>query len=125
MESTEAAAHVYPILLDKVIVSAKVHVGLSTVGSSIGRPKGPGALIRVFRALTVKPGVEIRIAGGLFQFMGHNGQHTIRSGIAIGPNRLRFARTGAAIRVAYKCELDVEPGDGSVRMPAAILGAKT
>ena len=59
-----------------------------------------------------------------FGLVGHNGSHTIRTAVAIRTGCLRFASIRAAIRIPDERIFDIGAQDGSMSVPAAILGAK-
>src|SRR5258708_1315346 len=107
-----AAAGVSPVLLEHVVVAAKRLVvfssGRCTCGSAqTVRIAGGGssevevALVAIFLAAGVKPGVQVRIGDGFFQFVRNNVRHAVNAalsgGSAVGAGALYFAAGGAAV----------------------------
>ena len=135
-----AAAGIAPVLLEHVVVVAK---GLIVLGGSCSAGSraqavciagGGGAeveiaLVGVFLAAGIKPGVQIRIRDGFFQFMGDHVGHAVNAADvgcrAVRTSSLDFAAGGAAIHVADERVLDVGTAQSRARVEAAVLCAES
>src|SRR5262245_41050548 len=119
-----AAAGVDPVLLDQEVARTERHVRLRTIGLRGRRAEGPGALVGVLVTAAVIPGVEVGVARRFFQLVRDDRGHAVRAGVAVRTSGLRRARRGTAVRVANERELEVDPADRAVRVPAAVLGTE-
>src|ERR1044071_1097648 len=74
-----AAAAVFPFHLDHPVVAAKGLVETSAIGRCLRWAEFEVALVRVFIAGGVKPGIEIRISDGFFGFVRDLVGHAARA----------------------------------------------
>src|SRR5262249_41032578 len=123
------AVCILPVLLDQEIDTAKDLVKLRSVGCGLCRAEIEVALVGIFFASTIKPGIQVRIRDRFLAFMGNHVGHAIRAAYTgrrtIGSSGLSFAARGTAVRVADEGVFDVRAIQSRARMKAAVLGAET
>src|SRR5690242_13794629 len=99
-----AAAAVFPFHLDEPVLAAESLVELRTVRCCLRRAKLEVALVGVFVAACVEPGVEVRIGDSFFGLVGDHVGHAVGSANsgswAVGAGGLRFAAIRALVHVA-------------------------
>ena len=140
MQDAAAATRVFPLLLNHPIVVAKAHIPLCMRGNAgrsaqtarnagVGGAKGEVALVGVFLAAGIKPGIQVRVGDGFKLFVREDVDHAIRAahtrGRAVGTGGLDFTGALAAVRVADECILNVSAIERRMGMEAAILGAES
>src|SRR5689334_12297649 len=90
--------------------------------------KAEVALISVFRAARIKPGIQVRIRNGFFCFVrnhvGHSVSAAAASGNAVRTGGLGFAAVGALVNVSDKRPLDVGSVERLTGVEAAELGTE-
>ena len=110
-------------------MAAESLVELRTVGSGLRRAELEVALVGIFVAAGVKPGIQVRIRDGFFSLVGDDIAHAVSaahaSRRAVGAGALDFAAAGALVSVADECPLDVGAIDRLMGMEAAELSAES
>src|SRR5205807_4113127 len=97
-----------PILLEHPAVAAKGLVELRAVSGPLSDAEIEVALVSIFLAATIEPGIQVRIGNGFFNFMRQSVGHAIRAAVSIGRRReLDFAAGRALIHVTYERPFDV------------------
>ena len=134
-----AAGSIFPLLLDHPVIAAKGLVEFCSSGLSGSRAKpvriaGGGcaevevALVGIFLAAGVKPGVQVRIRDGLKLLVREHVDQAVCAAHAgcraVGAGRLNFATAGAAIRIADKGVFDIDAAECGMGMETAVLGAE-
>src|SRR4029077_16124061 len=117
---TTALARVLPVHLDQPVVPPKRLVVRSASHRAGGRSELPRALVRIFTAGAVVPGVEIWIRNRLFSLMCHDRCHSVRATVAIRTLGLRLARRRAPVRVSHERVFDIGSRNRRPLMPSAV-----
>src|ERR1041385_4790896 len=119
-----AATAVFPFHLDHPVQAAKGLVELGAVGSRLRGTDLEVALVGIFVAAGVKPGIQVRIGDGFFRLVGENVRDAVHAASArsraIRAGRLDFAAVGALVHVADVSVLNVRAVNRSVGVEAAI-----
>src|SRR6185312_12571132 len=125
---TTAAAAGFPFHLDQPIVAAKGLVEMGAVAGNRRRPKLEVALVRVFIAAGIKPGVQVWIGDGFFGLVRDHVSHAVLAayarGRAVGAGELRFTAVGALVNVTDESILNVRAADGGMGMETAVGAAE-
>ena len=140
MLGASATAGVSPVLLQHPVVvaeglvvfcrSGRAGSGTQAIGvTGVSSAEIEIALIGVFLAAGIKPGIQVGIGNGFFQFVRHGVGHAISaahiSGRTVRAGALDLATRGTAVHVADERIFNVHAAQGGVRMPAAVLGAES
>lgn len=90
------------VALNQPVASAETHIIRRAVcGCELRMPERPRARIAVFRAARSHPArTRVGVGRRFFQLVRHHRNRAVYSGISVRADRLRRARTQAAIRVA-------------------------
>src|SRR5437764_245254 len=123
-----AAAAVFPFHLDHPVMAAEGLVEPGAVRSRLRGTEFEVALVGIFVAGGVKPGIEVGIGDGFFGFVRNDVDHAIRAaharGRAVGTGALDFAARGALISVADKRPLDIGSVERLMCVETAELAAE-
>src|SRR5437764_1096572 len=110
-------------------MAAKGLVNFGAVRCGGGGAEFEIALIGIFIAAGVKPGIQIRVSDGFFGFMCDHVAHAIRAayahGGAVGPGGLDFASAGALVNIADEGIFNVRAANGCVGVESAVGPAKS
>ena len=103
--------------------------GADTAGDTSGNgTKLEVALVRIFIAAGIEPGIEIRIGDGFFSLMGNGVDHAIGPADVgrrtIGTSALSLTARRAFVHVADEGVLDVRAVDGGMSMEPAVGAAE-
>src|SRR5579864_3490490 len=124
-----AAPAVLPLHLDHPVVAAESLVEPGAVARRLRGAELEVALVGIFLAAGIKPGIQVRISDGFFRFVGHDVGHAISSayarGRAVRTSSLDFTGVGALLGVADKRPLDIGAVQGLMSVEAAELGARS
>src|SRR5579859_6339502 len=139
MLNAGAAVGVFPVLLDHPVIVAEALVELGSSGLAGGAAQSAGsagaggaevevALVAVFIAAAIEPGIEVGIGNGFFLFVRQNVDESIRAthagSRAVGAGCLNGAGGLAAVGVADKGPLDVLAAESLMSVEAAELRAE-
>src|SRR5882672_2917802 len=123
-----AAAAVFPFHLDQPVFAAKGLVEVCAIAGYRRRTKLEVALVGVFLAAGVKPGIQVRIGDGFFGFVRDYVGHAVRAAYAcswaIGAGELGFAAVRALVHVADEGIFNVCSTDGGTGMETAVGAAE-
>jgi len=93
-------------------------------GEILANTEFPGAFVGIFVTSGIKPSIQFRIRNGFFRLVRHDRCHAISATVAIGTDGLSFTAARAAVRISHERVLDIGAQNGSMSVPAAVLGAK-
>src|SRR5260221_5115477 len=106
-----AATAVFPFHLDHPVMAAEGLIEPGAVGRRLCGAKFEVALVGIFLAGRVKPGVQIGISDRFFSFVRNDIDHSVRAAHtrcrAVRTGSLDFAAGGTLVSVADKCPLDI------------------